>query len=290
MANHNLPTLTSTYADFVTQLDSRFDDLAVGLDPAITTVTNVPASTIRWTSASNNWQKYNGTTWQELASLYAISISGNSATATILATPRNINGVAFDGSAAISINLNNGITFNNSGTGVSSGTSFTGASAATISYNTIGAPSISGANATGTWGISISGNAATATSAISASSVTNGVYTTGDQTISGNKTFSNSVNLKGVSDTVYSLAAETLLNPLNGSIQIRALTANTTFTESLQSGQSILLMLSGGSSYTVTWPTITWVRSIGNIAPTLSNTSAVVLWKTGATLYGAPIG
>lgn len=42
-------------------------------------------------------------------------------------------------------------------------------------------PQPNGTGASGTWGISISGNAAT---------VTNGVYTTGTQTIGGNKTFS----------------------------------------------------------------------------------------------------
>ena len=42
-----------------------------------------------------------------------------------------------------------------------------------------------GTGATGTWGISVSGNAAT---------VTNGVYTTGDQTIAGTKTFSSTIS------------------------------------------------------------------------------------------------
>jgi hypothetical protein len=44
-------------------------------------------------------------------------------------------------------------------------------------------PQPTGTGASGTWGISITGNAAT---------VTNGVYTTGDQTIAGTKTFSGS--------------------------------------------------------------------------------------------------
>ena len=51
---------------------------------------------------------------------------------------------------------------------VSSVNGYTGA--VVLSYSDVGAPSTSGTNATGTWGISISGNAAT---------VTNGVYTTG---------------------------------------------------------------------------------------------------------------
>lgn len=62
------------------------------------------------------------------------------------------------------------VTFNSSGSGAASPVSFNGSVARTISYNTIGAPSITGTNATGTWNIDILGNAGT---------VTNGVYTTG---------------------------------------------------------------------------------------------------------------
>jgi hypothetical protein len=62
------------------------------------------------------------------------------------------------------------VTFNSSGTGAASPVSFNGSVARTISYNTIGAPSITGTNATGTWNIDILGSAGT---------VTNGVYTTG---------------------------------------------------------------------------------------------------------------
>lgn len=205
MADHLKPTLTSTYSNFVSEMDARFDDLAVGLDPAVTTVTNAPTNTIRWSSTANKWQKFNGTAWNDLATTFAISISGNAGTvtngvvtsgsyanpvwitslagskitgdisgnaasATKLAIAKNINGVAFDGTAAISINTNNSVTFNNTGSGAASGSTFNGSGAVTISYNTIGAPSTSGANATGTWGISITGNAST---------VTNGVVTTG---------------------------------------------------------------------------------------------------------------
>lgn len=197
MADHSKPVLTSTYANFVTELDGRFDDLAVGLDPAVTTATNVPTNTICWSSAAAKWQKYNGSTWADLASTYAINISGNAgsvtngvytsgayadpawitslagskvtgnisgnaASATVLATARTINGVSFNGSANISVNLNNNLTFNNSGSGASSGVNFSGSAATTISYNTVGAPSATGAGASGTWGINISGTAATA--------------------------------------------------------------------------------------------------------------------------------
>ena len=76
------PTLTSTYANFVAEVDARFDDLAVGFDPAIGVPTNIPTGTIRWRSSANKWEKWNGTAWGDLASTYAISISGNAATVT----------------------------------------------------------------------------------------------------------------------------------------------------------------------------------------------------------------
>lgn len=87
--------------------------------------------------------------------------TGNAATATKLAATKNINGVAFDGSADIAItsNVPNAITFDNSGTGAASLTNYNGSVAKTISYNTIGAAPAVGSNAiitlgtitTGTW-------------------------------------------------------------------------------------------------------------------------------------------
>jgi hypothetical protein len=84
-----------------------------------------------------------------------ISITGNAATAT---------------TAGSATSVSNPVTFNDSGGGAASGSTFNGSSGLTVSYNTLGAPKADGTGASGTWGISVSGNAAT---------VTNGVYTTG---------------------------------------------------------------------------------------------------------------
>jgi len=278
MANHNLPTLTSTYTNFITELDGRLDDISIGFDPALTTATNLVTGAIRWSSASSKWEKWSGTAWGNLATNYAISISGNANTVTngvyttgSYADPAWItsiagskisgnisgnagsvsNGVYTTGSYAdpawitsiagskISGNISgnagsvsNGVyttgsyadpawitslagskvsgnisgsagsvatavTFNSSGNGSTSGTTFNGSTAITVSYNTIGAPSASGAGASGSWNI----NAAT---------VTNGVYTTGDQTIAGVKTFSSKIVGKtGGADTVPSISIAT---------------------------------------------------------------------------------
>lgn len=75
MADHSKPTVTSLYADFVTELDGRFDDLALGLDPATTSPTNVPTNAIRWNSANKHWEKWNGTSWGDLSTEYAINLS-----------------------------------------------------------------------------------------------------------------------------------------------------------------------------------------------------------------------
>ena len=77
MANHNLPQTTSTYVNFVSELDGRFDDLSVGLDPAVTTATNIPTNSIRWNSALRYWEKYNGTTWSALSASFTININGS---------------------------------------------------------------------------------------------------------------------------------------------------------------------------------------------------------------------
>lgn len=82
----------------------------------------------------------------------------------------NGNAVSLGGSTTVTADTPNSLTFNNSGSGGTTGTTFNGSVAQTISYNTIGAPSTTGTNASGTWGINVTGNAGT---------VTNGVYTTG---------------------------------------------------------------------------------------------------------------
>ena len=89
--------------------------------------------------------------------------------------------------------------------------------------------------------------------------------------------------------TVYSLTG-TAIDPTNGGIQTKTISANTTFTETLASGESVVMMLEGAASYTITWPTITWVTSSGNSAPTLTAKDTLVLWKVSTTLYGAYVG
>lgn len=90
-------------------------------------------------------------------------------------------------------------------------------------------------------------------------------------------------------ETVYSLSG-TLIDPDNGAVQYKTLSANTTFTEALTTGQSIILRISGGDLYTITWPTLTWVTSVGNIVPTQTADDVYVLWKEGSTLYAAYTG
>jgi hypothetical protein len=77
----------------------------------------------------------------------------------------------------------NAATFNNSGSGAASGTTFDGSVARTISYNTVGAPKADGTGASGTWGISISGTAATATN-VAGGAANKIVYNTNSSTTS----------------------------------------------------------------------------------------------------------
>jgi hypothetical protein len=82
MADHSKPVLTDNYTNVLDQVRGRFEDQAKGFDPANTSATNIQTNTIRWTSASNKWQKWNGTGWNDLSNLYAINISGNAGTVT----------------------------------------------------------------------------------------------------------------------------------------------------------------------------------------------------------------
>lgn len=94
---------------------------------------------------------------------------------------------------------------------------------------------------------------------------------------------------KGYSETVYTLSG-TALDPANGTIQVKTLGGATTLTDSLSAGESLVLMINGGATYTVTWPTMTWAGSGGNVAPTLTANDVVIFWKVSTTLYGAYAG
>ena len=97
---------------------------------------------------------------------------------------------------------------------------------------------------------------------------------------------------KEITETVFAItdASSVALDPINGTIQTWTLGANRTATDSLTTGQSMLLIVTAsGSSYTMTWPTMTWV---GGSAPTLGGATptAIELFKVGSTLYGATVG
>jgi hypothetical protein len=121
------------------------------------------ANSITFTSAGNGASAgvtFDGSAAQTISynTLGAARSDGVNATGT---WPINISGTASSGTPQF-------LTVNASGTGAAPGTTWNGVTAVTLSYNSVGAPSTTGANATGTWGISISGNAATATLATTA--------------------------------------------------------------------------------------------------------------------------
>ena len=100
-----------------------------------------------------------------------------------------------------------------------------------------------------------------------------------------NKTFT------GYTETVYNLAG-TDIAVANGTIQTKTLDANTTFTESLADGQSVILGITAGA-YSVTWPSVTWVKMGGSgTAPTLTSSGVnwIILWKVGGVLRGSFMG
>ena len=76
------------------------------------------------------------------------------------------------------------------------------------------------------------------------------------------------------------------LDPANGTVQTRTLTANTTFADSLATGQFLTLVLVNGG-FAVTWPTMTWWE---DAAPTLGTTDKIFFEKIGTTLYGTHSG
>ena len=96
---------------------------------------------------------------------------------------------------------------------------------------------------------------------------------------------------EGINSTT-GVSGSSLLRPGDGSIREITLSGNVTFSHSFEYGESMTLMLTGGATYTVTWPTMTWIGSSGNVAPTLNGTKdLIVIWRGAyGNLYGAYVG
>lgn len=78
------------------------------------------------------------------------------------------------------------------------------------------------------------------------------------------------------------------IDPANGLLQTKTLSAATTMSDSLAAGESVILMIDDGTGpFAITWPTITWL-SDGGTAPTLQTTgyTVITVWKVSTTLYG----
>ena len=153
--------------------------------------------------------------------------------------------------------------------------------------NATGLPISTGVSGLGT---GIATFLATPSSANLASAVTN-------ETGSGSLVFGTAPALSNptvtaYTETVYALSG-TAIDPANGTIQTKTLSATTTFTESLADGQSVVLMLNPSTYTTVTWPTMTWINTSGSgSAPTLeaSSTNVIVIWQVAGTVYGNWVG
>lgn len=85
-----------------------------------------------------------------------------------------------------------------------------------------------------------------------------------------------------IKEVIYNLIGLDL-NPSNGSIQYKTLTAPVILTESIQDGECITLRLVNGITHGVTWPVgISWIKEL----PTLTDADVLVFWSESGVTYG----
>jgi hypothetical protein len=104
-----------------------------------------------------------------------------------------------------------------------------------------------------------------------------------------NKTLDDVTFTGDITEQVYNNTG-TVLEPANGTIQYKYISSSTTFTDGLANGQSMVLINTYAGAPTITWPSITWVTSAGNTAPTTTSKDVFVFWKANNILYGAHVG
>jgi len=184
---------TNVYGPLTTSFTLRTSQVAGGISTSWTQLTGKPFDTIGTGlsvsgTAPNRALNAAGTNLSYTASTRLLSSSTGTNVTLPLADTTNaglmsntdkskLNGIEAGAQVNVGTNLSTTGTGNTrtivSSTGTNASFSFSAAD--------VGAPTTTGTGASGAWDISVTGNAAT---------VTNGVYTVGDQTIGGVKTFS----------------------------------------------------------------------------------------------------
>ena len=147
--------------------------------------------------------------------------------------------------------------------------------------------------ATTSTGVSVTGTCAANAFSGDGASLTNVSASDATKMPLASGTFTGSVVFEdAINETIFAItdASSVALDPDNGMVQTWTLGANRTATDSLTTGQSLLLIIiATASNYTMTWPTMKWK---GGSAPTLggNNRTAIELFKVGSDLFGATIG
>ena len=118
-----------------------------------------------------------------------------------------------------------------------------------------------------------------------------GIATTAN--ITSERTAIASLTNKTITEIVFAVTGTTpAFLATNGAVQTWTLTGASTPTNSLTSGQSIILIITPGS-FAITWPSVIWTKIGGSGAlPTLftAGKTTVVLWQVGSNLYGSHLG
>lgn len=196
--------------------------------------------------------------------------------------------------ASNTVSVTNAVTFNNGGAGAASGTTYDGGTARTISYNSIGAPSTTGTGASGTWGISITGNAATATT-----STTTTTATTANSLATGNNYQVNSIGVgAAASGTAGRINATTgVFTPNTTGVSTGLTVVNGDLTAYRSGGTTGVIYLSSSGTNYLYWDGTNYnlggnvALSAGNYnsyAPTLTGGNASGTWGINITGRGYP--
>lgn len=263
MADWSLPTLTSTYTNFLTQLTTRDTDLALQFDG--TTTTNIPTGAIRWNSSINRWQKWSGTAWGELATTYALTALSTTGAAAIGGTLAVTGTSTFTGNATFSgaapiISALIGPTAAQQHTlpAVTSDTVALLAAAQTLTNKTLTAPTITGGTHT-------------ALTSLGIRSTGTGAY---------DLTLANTENLT---------AARTLTIKVNDAARLLNLAGDVNTAGAFSTAGAFALTLTATAATNVTLPTTGTLATLAG-TETFTNKTLTAPTLTGGTINNTPIG